>query len=298
MITDNLKMLWERTWSQLSTWFVNNVPEVIALIFFFFASMATIRLVINRFQKYLYRIYEDRGDTEGMKRIVTLSELLRTVLRIIVSVVFTLALLSQFGVKIGPLLAGAGIVGLAIGFGAQELVRDVISGFFMILENQIRVGDIVNINGTGGLVEKIEVRTITLRDFGGVIHIFQNGKINSLSNMTKEWSAVVLDIGVAYKEDPDHVIKVIEQTGAALQEDPDFGQNMLGPIEISGLDRFGDSAIVIKARLKTKPGKQFSTGRAYRKKLKYAFDKESIEIPFPHRTIYWGEKMNPGRPES
>ena len=298
MITDNLKMLWERTWSQLSTWFVNNVPEVIALIFFFFASIATIRLVINRFQKYLYRIYEDRGDTEGMKRIVTLSELLRTVLRIIVSVVFTLALLSQFGVKIGPLLAGAGIVGLAIGFGAQELVRDVISGFFMILENQIRVGDIVNINGTGGLVEKIEVRTITLRDFGGVIHIFQNGKINSLSNMTKEWSAVVLDIGVAYKEDPDHVIKVIEQTGAALQEDPDFGQNMLGPIEISGLDRFGDSAIVIKARLKTKPGKQFSTGRAYRKKLKYAFDKESIEIPFPHRTIYWGEKMNPGRPES
>ena len=146
--------------------------------------------------------------------------------------------------------------------------------------------------GTGGLVEKIEVRTITLRDFSGIVHIFQNGKINSLSNMTKEWSAMVFDIGVAYKEDPDQVIKVIEKVGAELMKDAVVGTNILEPIEVVGLDQFGQSEIVIKARLKTKPGTQFPTGREFRKRLKYAFDRENIEIPFPHRTIYWGEKIN------
>jgi small conductance mechanosensitive channel len=273
-------------------WGINTGPRLVIVLILFFISTRLIRLITKRFQKRLFRLYDERGDSEGKKRVTTLSELLRTSLLLILYVIFTLIILSQLGIKIAPLLAGVGIVGLAVGFGAQELVRDVISGFFMILENQVRVGDVAEINGTAGLVEKIEIRTITLRDFEGIVHIFQNGKVNTLSNRTKEWSAVVLDIGVAYKEDPDKVISVIEEVGADLQKNADFGDNMLGPIEVAGLDRFGESEIVIKARIKTKPGKQAVTGRAFRKMLKYAFDQHNIEIPFPHRTIYWGEKIN------
>ena len=292
MRRDNLNSIWDRMVNDLMNWVIYNGPETLALIFFFVLSMLVIKWIISRFQKYLYKLYEDRRDKEGQKRVVTLTELLRTSLKTVVSVIFTLAILSQFGVKITPLLAGAGIAGLAIGFGAQELVRDVISGFFMILENQIRVGDIVIINGIRGLVETIEVRTITLRDYGGVVHIIQNGKINSLSNMSKGWSAVVFDIGVAYKEDPDEVIEIINEVGRNLENDEIVGKNIIDPIEIAGLDRFGESEIVIKARLKTKPGTQFGTGRVFRKKLKKVFDERGIEIPFPHRTIYWGDKIN------
>ncbi|MEM1002208.1 MAG: mechanosensitive ion channel family protein, partial [Bacteroidota bacterium] len=285
--------VWDRIWNDLMSWMVNNGPEVVALTISFIISLFLIKVIIRRFQKYLYRVYEERGDLEGKKRIVTLSELLRTTLQVVISAIFTLALLSQFGVKIGPLLAGAGIAGLAVGFGAQELVRDVISGFFMILENQIRVGDVVTINGTSGGVEEIEVRTVTLRDFSGTTHVFQNGKINSLSNMTKGWSAVVFDIGVAYKENPDEVMAVIDSVGADLQQDELHGPNIIEPIEVSGLDRFGQSEIIIKARLKTAPGSQWAIGREYRKRLKLAFDEKGIEIPFPHRTIFWGDKVSP-----
>jgi small conductance mechanosensitive channel len=202
-------------------------------------------------------------------------------------------LLKKFGVDIGPILAGAGIIGLAVGFGAQELVRDFISGFFILLENQIRVGDVAIINGTGGLVEKIELRTTTLRDFSGTTHIFQNGKINTISNMTKEWSAVVFDIGVAYKEDTDQVTEIMKQVGNELANDPDFKDLIINPLEIFGVDKFADSAVIIKARLKTKPLQQWGVGREYRRRLKKAFDKNDIEIPFPHTTVYWGEKINP-----
>jgi small conductance mechanosensitive channel len=136
----------------------------------------------------------------------TLVGILHGIGKVIIWTIVVMIMLPKFGVNIAPILTGAGIVGLAVGFGSQELVRDFISGFFMILENQIRTGDVAIINGTSGLVEKIELRTITLRDFSGVVHVFQNGKVNTLSNMTKEWSAIVFDVGVAYKEDPDRVM--------------------------------------------------------------------------------------------
>ena len=284
--------IFDRIWGGLNDWLINNGPEVVAIVIIFFISTRLIRVVVNRFQKYLININERKGDAESKKRIVTLSELLRTTLNVIVYVFFTLAFLDQFNVKIAPLLAGVGFAGLAVGFGAQELVRDLISGFFMILEDQIRVGDVVTINGTSGGVEEIEIRTVTLRDFTGTVHVFQNGKINSLSNMTKGWSAVAFDIGVAYKEDPDEVMAVMDAVGAQLQQDEVHGPNILGPIEISGLDRFGESEIVIKARLRTKPGTQWAIGREYRKQLKLAFDDKGIEIPYPHRTIYYKEETS------
>lgn len=290
--------MFKNMWYALLSWLINNGPEVIAIVVFFLISKRVVKVVVTRFQKHLFKVNEKNGDDESKKRIVTLSELLRTSLNIVVYVFFTLAFLSQFNVKIAPLLAGAGIAGLAIGFGAQELVRDVISGFFMILEDQIRVGDVVTINGTSGGVEEIEVRTVTLRDFSGTVHIFQNGKINSISNMTKSWSAAVFNIGVAYKEDPDRVMAIMDKVGAEIETDENFGENILGPLEISGLDRFGESEIVIKARLRTKPGTQWGIGREFRKRLKQAFDDNHVEIPFPHRTIFYKELPEPFRSKS
>lgn len=234
---------------------------------------------------------KDAGEVE--KRINTLIGIIRGLVKIVLWTIFLMIALKKFGVDIGPILASVGIIGVAIGFGAQELVRDFISGFFILLENQVRTGDVAVINGTGGLVEKIEMRTITLRDFSGTVHVFQNGKINTLSNMTREWSAMVFDVGVAYKENVDEVMDVMREVGEELQNDENFKKAFLEPIEVFGLDSFGDSAIVIKARIKTKPIQQWTVGREYRRRLKAAFDAKNIEIPFPHTTVYWGEEISP-----
>jgi small conductance mechanosensitive channel len=201
--------------------------------------------------------------------------------------------LDQIGLDITPILAGAGIVGLAVGFGAQNLVRDVINGFFVILENQVRVGDVAIVNGTGGLVEVISFRTITLRDLSGTVHIFPHGTVTTMANMTKGWSASVMNIGVAYKEDTDRVAEIMREVGKDLQQDEQFGKKMLEPIEILGVDAFGESAVEIKVRIKTLPIEQWGVGREYRRRLKKAFDRENIEIPFPHRTLYMGEASPP-----
>ncbi len=169
------------------------------------------------------------------------------------------------------------------------MFRDVISGFSLILENQVRVGDVAIINGTGGLVEAVTFRTVILRDLSAVVHVFPNGSINTLSNMTKGWSAYVIDMGVAYKEDTDRVVEVMQHVADEMKTDPYYGASMLDTIEIFGVDDFADSAVVIKARLKTLPIKQWEVGREYRRRLKKAFDENGIEIPFPHLSVYMGE---------
>ena len=199
-------------------------------------------------------------------------------------------LLKEFGVEIGPVLASAGIAGVAVGFGAQGLVRDIIAGFFLILENQIRVGDVAIVNGTGGLVEKINLRTTILRDVSGTVHIFPNGTIATLSNLTNEWSAYVFDIGVAYKENTDHVIGIIQEVGKELRQDARFGKLMLDDPEVFGVDRLGEYSVIIKGRIKTKPIRQWDVGREFLRRIKLAFDENSIEIPFPQRSIVFGEK--------
>ncbi|MFY9396747.1 MAG: mechanosensitive ion channel family protein [Desulfomonilia bacterium] len=233
---------------------------------------------------------------ESAKRTDTIVRLIRQASLIAIWVMLALAILRHLGVEIVPILAGAGIVGLAVGFGAQNLVRDVISGFFFILEDQIRVGDVAVINGTSGLVEEINFRTIILRDLSGVVHVFPNGTVTTLSNMTKDWSAHVFDLGVAYKEDTDRVIKVIREVGEAMASDPEFGPFMLDATEIFGLDSFGDSAVMIRGRIRTKPGKQWVVGREFNRRIKHAFDAAGIEIPFPHRTVYFGRADTPSDP--
>ncbi|MDK2979215.1 MAG: moderate conductance mechanosensitive channel [Bacteroidales bacterium] len=287
---------WQNVLTRFVDWIVNEGPSILILIVLLFITLKFLNIFIRRLNKILiHRATSSKSlDTqEASKRINTLLSILKGLGKIIIWAIFLMIIFKKFGIDIGPILAGAGILGLAVGFGAQELVRDFISGFFILLENQVRAGDVAIINGTGGLVEKIELRTITLRDFSGVVHVFQNGKINTLANMTKEWSAIVFDIGVAYKEDVNEVIKVMQEVGEKMVNDPEYKDKIKEPLEIFGLDKFDTSAIVIKARLKTIPGEQWTLGRAYRKRLKIAFDQRGIEIPFPHTTVYWGEEIKP-----
>ncbi len=290
------KEFWQSLYSNLADWLTANLPPILLTILVFFILVRLFTYFMGKLKKImLNRTAKRRPETvdEDEKRVNTLMNILKQTGLIVIWSVFFMTILQKFEIDIGPILASAGIVGLAVGFGAQELVRDIISGFFILLENQVRAGDVAIINGTGGLVEKIELRTITLRDLSGVVHIFQNGKINSLSNMTKEWSAMVFDVGVAYKEDPEKVKRVMREVFEELHADEAFGPKILDKMEIFGVDAFGDSAVVVKGRIKTKPGAQWPVGREYRARLKKAFDAEGIEIPFPHRTIYWGEEISP-----
>jgi moderate conductance mechanosensitive channel len=296
-----LSDFWKSFYDKAIDWLIHELPSILVLIVLFIISFWLLRVIMRKIKKIIIRRAKhdesiDYGESE--KRINTLMNIFRSLIKIIIWAIFLMILLSKFGINIGPILASAGILGLAIGFGAQELVRDFISGFFMLLENQIRAGDVAIINGTGGLVERIELRTITLRDFSGVVHVFQNGKINSLANMTKEWSAMVFDVGVAYKEDVDEVMNIMQQVGDEMLNDEQYKDLIIQPLEVFGLDKFADSALVIKARLKTKPIQQWTIGREYRRRLKKAFDQQGIEIPFPHTTVYWGEEINPLKVEA
>lgn len=287
---------WQDIISKTVAWLITTLPALLVILILAFILLKATNLFLRRMRPIMLKRMEsgtDLDSSEIEKRLDTLLNIVRSIIKILAWTMIIMLLLRKIGIDIAPIIAGAGIVGLAVGFGAQELVRDFISGFFMLLENQIREGDVAIVNGTGGLVEHVGLRTIVLRDLSGVVHIFQNGKVNTLSNMTKKWSGMVFDIGVAYKEDTDRVFKVITEVADEMREDPDFKDKILEPIEIFGVDQFADSAVVIKARFKTRPIEQWSVGREYRRRLKKAFDAQGIEIPFPHRTVYWGEEIKP-----
>lgn len=289
---------WQEILAKFISWCVIELPSIIILIAIFIGLLRFVRFSVGKMKKVALNKAQksESVDTdEASKRINTLSGIIYGIARIFLWVVFLLILLSKFNINIAPILASAGIVGLAVGFGAQELVRDFISGFFILLENQLRTGDWAIINGTEGLVEKIELRTITLRDSAGTVHIFQNGKINTLSNMTKEWSAIVLQIGVAYKEDTDYACQLMQQVGDEMLADPKFKDLMLEPVSISGVNDFADSAVMIRLVLKTKPMQQWTVGREFRRRIKKVFDEKHVEFPFPYRSITWGDCSNPIR---
>jgi small conductance mechanosensitive channel len=254
-----------------------------------------LRAALRRLETLLVRAGEPTELVPGAtrKRVTTLTGLLTTLVVVAIWALAGVIVLGQLGVDVTPILAGAGIVGLAVGFGAQNLVRDVISGFFVVLENQVRVGDVAIVNGTGGLVEAITFRTMVLRDLAGVVHVIPHGAVTSLANMTKGWSAYVLDVGVAYKEDTDRVVALMRTVAEELRADPVYAADILEPMEIFGVDEFAESQVTIKARLKTRPLAQWNVGREYRRRLKKAFDAAGIEIPFPHRSLYIGEASKP-----
>ncbi len=262
-------------------------------------SWIATRLIERWFPRLRVRIVKhmvgQRGgvDIELEKRAATLGGILRKTLALIIWITAIVMALKEAGFDIGPILAGAGVVGLAVGFGAQNLVQDVISGMFLLLENQIRVNDVAILNGTGGMVEGINLRTTVLRGLDGTVHVFRNGAVTTLANMTHSYSYYVFDIGVAYKEDTDRVIDVVNGIAAEMRQDEKYRHMILEPLDVLGVDKFADSSVIIKARFKTAPIQQWTVGREMNRRIKKKFDEVGIEIPFPHTSVYFGEASKP-----
>ncbi|HEY7612029.1 MAG TPA: mechanosensitive ion channel family protein [Gemmatimonadales bacterium] len=263
---------------------VRNGARVVGIWVLAWLAYRVVRIASLRIEKAV-----DDGDdsvtTLRERRGKTISQLLRSVGRV---VIFAVALLLTFNVfiDIGPILAGAGILGLAVSFGAQSLVKDVISGFFMLFENQFAIGDVIEAGGKSGVVEKMTMRVVVLRDLQGTMHIIPNSEIKVVSNMTRGWSRAVVDVGIGYEEDPDRALNVVRDEAAQFSTDPDWAPQLDGPVEVPGIESLGDSAMVIRSLIKTQPGSQWNAAREYRRRLKLRLDRENIEIPFPQRRVH------------
>jgi moderate conductance mechanosensitive channel len=240
----------------------------------------------------LRRVEKSVGATPGVvtpheQRTRTLLSLLRSVGLVLIAVMTVFMVLGAVGVQLAPLLAGAGVVGLAVSFGAQSLVKDVISGLFTLFENQFGVGDVIRIEGVSGTVEKMTLRVVVLRDVHGVVHIVPNGQITKVSNLTRSWARAVLDVEVAYREDPDRVIAVLRELGRELYEDAQWRPLLIDPVEVPGIETMTDSSITIRVMVKTLPLKQWEVARELRRRIKLRFDQEDIHVPTPLPTVVW-----------
>jgi small conductance mechanosensitive channel len=277
---------WEAFVDRLLVIGVNSVQGLIRIAIIVAVAYVITKLLrsgLNRMEALLIRATQRTEITPGAaaKRIRTLMSVLWTISSGLLWFIVVLVAFSQVGLNIGPILAGAGVVGLAVGFGAQHLVRDLVSGFFILLENQIRVGDIAIINGRTGSVEGITFRTVVLRDQAGVVHVFPNGTINTLANATLDWSADVLDVTLPYWVDTDRVMEIMRRVGAEMKAETEFASVMLEPLEVFGVDTFTETLVTIKARVKTLPGRQYLVAREFRRRFKYALPAHGIVISSP-----------------
>jgi small conductance mechanosensitive channel len=262
----------------LGRWILESGLRVTLIVLVSWLVMRIVRMVVLRFEQQVGEA--DTPDArERAKRARTLGTLILNTVGALVTGIGLLMVLRELNLDITPILTGAGIVGLAVGFGAQTLVKDVISGFFLILEDQVRVGDVAAINGTSGLVEAITLRTIVLRDGTGAVHVFPNGSVTTLSNMTKDFSYYMIDLAISWDEDPDRAIAALKRVGAALRQDPRFAPQILDDLEVFGVDTFADGQVIIKLRIKTLPQKQWDVGRELRLRIKKEFDEERIAMP-------------------
>lgn len=238
-----------------------------------------------------FRIYITRNldDGEEVKRIATLGRVFRYIASVVVALVAGTLILGELGISVAPILGAAGVIGVAVGFGAQSLVKDYFTGFFLLLENQMRQGDVIEAGGKAGVVEEITLRYIQMRDYGGNVHFVPNGSITTVTNMTRGFAQAVVDVGVAYRENVDAALQVMREVGAAMREDEVFGPKILDDLEVAGVEQWADSAVVLRCRFKVAPIEQWAVRREFLRRLKHAFDAAGIEIPFPHLTIYAGQ---------
>lgn len=270
--------------STIAAWTFASGLRILLIFIIAYALVRTVGLLVKRFEIELNR-GTGLDALERVKRARTLGSVVNKAASVLIVTIAVVMVMKELHLDIGPVLTSAGIVGVALGFGAQTLVRDIISGFFLILEDQIRVGDVAAINGVGGLVEELNLRTIVLRDIEGAVHVFPNGAITTLANKSKDFSYYVMDLGISYREDPDRVAAVLRKIGQELQSDPSFGPFILAPIEVLGIEAFAEWAVQLKVRIKTVPLKQWDVGRELRRRIKKGFDAEGIEIPFPERVV-------------
>lgn len=274
---------------------VEKLPRAAAIIVLIALVHILIKVMLLKTERFLVgRIAATDKDTlEFEKQLLTSLNILNKVIYAGIWILGILILVADLGIDMTPFMAAAGIFGVAIAVGSQSLVKDFVNGVFIIFENQIRVGDVASINGTFGVVETVKLRTVSLRDISGAVHYFSNSNIRSVSNLTKEWSGFVFDIGVAIKEDTDRVIEVLSEVAKSIEDDPELGPKLRGPVEIFGLDKINESALIVKGRIRTDAHEHKKTGREFLRRVKQAFDREGIEIPFPHKTLYFGSESVP-----
>lgn len=249
-------------------------------------ALRTIHRVVPQLRELLVARQET---TEDGQRVRTLSRVIRYVLTVAVTLLGAILVLGELGISVAPILGAAGVIGIAVGFGAQSLVKDYFTGFFLLLENQLRIGDVVDAGGKSGTVEELTLRYLRLRDYSGNVHYIPNGNITVVTNMSLGFAYAVIDIGVAYAERIDEVIALMRRVGETLRTDPSFAGRILEPLEVAGVEQWADSAVVIRCRFKVAPLEQWSVRREYLARIKAAFDEAGIEIPFPHvKLVYQG----------
>jgi small conductance mechanosensitive channel len=272
---------------ELAPW---GATAVIALRITLIAIVAWIAATaLNRMiRMFREHIAQRMGEAEQQKRAATIGRVFRYIVSVVVSLMAGILILSELGVSIAPILGAAGVVGLAIGFGAQSLVKDYFTGFFILLENQLTTGDVVEIAGKSGLVEDVTLRYVRLRDYSGNVHYVPNNLITTVTNMSRGFAQAVVDVGIAYREDTDHVFDVMREVGREMRGDRAFESKILDDLEIAGVESWADSAVVLRCRFKVVPLEQWGVRREFLRRLKKAFDARGIEIPFPHVTVYAG----------
>lgn len=260
---------------------LSNAVRIAAVLLFAYIAARTVPKALRGMRDYTVKMMLKSGGTEYEieKRVETISNLAAKALFILIWVMAGLMILKEMNFDVRPLLAGAGVAGVAIGFGAQNIIKDVLGGIFLMMENQIRVNDIVVINGKSGLVEEINLRTTVLRGEDGAVHIFPNGTVQGLTNLTREYSFYVFNLSVSYAEDTDRVVSVLGGIAGELSQEEPYRSAVLAPLEVLGVDKLADSGAVIKARFKTIPNQQWMVGREMNRRIIKRFEEAKIEMP-------------------
>ncbi len=280
---------------------IENPTEMLALVKTLLRIFVIVGVAyfLNRLSKQLIVKLRDQlnarsaDNIEEIKRMNTLSMVLRYIVTTVIMAITIVEILHELGISIAPVLAAAGVVGLAVGFGAQSLVKDYFNGFFLLLENQIRKDDVVEIANKSGLVEEITLRYIKMRDYEGNVHYVPNGQITTVTNRSRDFAYAVMDIRVGYDENIAKVMQIMHEVGASILQDAQLQDKVLDKLDIAGVDNLAESAVIIRCRMKVRPLEQWTIKREYLKRIKNAFDAQQIEIPFPHLTVYQGPATEP-----
>ena len=260
--------------------------HILIILIMSWLLMRVSQKLIRAFKVYVTRTTLDGG---SIKRAETLSQVFSNVAIIVIYLITGMLILGEVGISIAPILAAAGVVGVAVGFGAQSLIKDYFTGFFLLIEDQIRHGEVVEIAGKKGKVEEVTLRHVRLRDFEGSVHFIPNSTITTVTNKSRDFSYAVIDLSVAYRENVDEVYEIMRKVGADMRCAPEFKDQIIDDLEIAGIDSLADSAVIIRCRFKVHPLEQWDVKREFLYRIKKAFDTAGIEIPYPHLTLYAGQ---------
>jgi len=262
---------------------LTQVGRVVVILILAWALQIVASRLIRLFRIYMSR----RTGGDELARVETLARVFRNLAGVVILLVAGMLVLGEVGISVAPILATAGVAGIAIGFGAQSLVKDYFSGFFLLLDDQVRQGDVVEVAGKGGLVEEVTLRYVRLRDLDGHVHFVPNSEITVVTNRTREYATAVVEVGIAYREDPEQAFAVMRKVADAMRAEPDWQNRMVADLEVLGVDKWADSAVLLRARLRVVPPiQQWNVKREFLKRLKKAYDQAGIEIPFPQLTVH------------